>query len=129
MKIGFRRPNYDEKRDGRRAPIEVPVTYVIRGERKKEQYRGVIHHASQTGLGLQSQKEIPNEVVLDLIVHGENTSAGRPFRLKGKVVWSKPKVGNLLFHAGIRLSKHSRDRRQWERFILERLRSQEDSGS
>ena len=129
MKIAFRRPNYDEKRDSRRAPVEIPVTFVVRGGGKKDQITGVVHHASLTGLGIQCQQEIPENKVIQMIVHAEKTTAARPFRLKGKVVWSKSKVGVLLYHAGVRLSKHSRDRRRWEAFILERLRNQEDQGS
>ncbi len=69
------RKRWDEKRDNRRLPIELPVGIAVlsRGigfPPMKPQFEGVVREASMSGMQIFSEQEIPNGVIAASLYNG-----------------------------------------------------------
>ena len=127
MKLSFKAPDWDEKRQIKRAPVEMPVEVRLRGSMGKEQIRGSIHHASQSGMRVESFRQLPAGERVSLVAYTDGLLPLRKTcRLKASVVWSEPKNGFRMFHAGLALDGKCKDMKHWRQLIVDHLRDQEN---
>jgi hypothetical protein len=124
-RLSFRKIPFTEKRDSKRVPIEFPARIIVKGKGHKREVFGAVHHPSTFGLGLQSHEMIPEGATLEIEADTAKL-IGVPCRLRGRVNWSRSKVGKQLFMCGIELDRRSKDIKRWRKFILEQLIEIED---
>ena len=124
-KYSFQKIEYEEKREANRAPIELPVEYVLKGLRHRQKHTGVIWHPSSYGMCLITTEAIFEEATLDMIAHCEALGAEKPCRLRGRVRWTRSKVGTRLYQSGVELDARSKDLKQWKAFVVSHLRQQD----
>ncbi|MCH8512690.1 MAG: PilZ domain-containing protein [Kiritimatiellae bacterium] len=124
-KFSFRKIEYEEKRENKRAPIELPVDILVKGLRHRQKATGVIRHPSTYGLGLITTEAIAEGATLEMTAHCELLGSKKPCRLRGRVSWTRSKVGTRLYQSGVELDARSKDLKKWKSFVLKHLRMQD----
>ncbi|MCC5847544.1 MAG: hypothetical protein JJU29_05560 [Verrucomicrobia bacterium] len=124
-KFSFKKIEFQEKRENKRAPIQLPVDVEVKGFRQRLKASGSIWHPSSCGLRLILTESISEGATLEMIAHSEALGDPKPCRLRGRVAWSRSKVGTRLYHCGVELDARSKDLKKWNTFVTNHLLMQE----
>lgn len=135
MKLRLKKPAWTEKRDSVRLAIECPVTYSLSPEKPKrwfkkpeppETFKGMMQTPSMFGMRILSSREESEGTTLYLSVHLEKIRGGwETLRLRGDVVWTKPRPQLSDFLCGLRISPKSPDLDEWQRFMRGELEKED----
>jgi len=128
VRLSFKKIQFSEKRDTKRVPVEFPAHILVKGVRPRLELNGAIHHPSSFGLGLQTTAFLPEGATVELLAQTSDLVGGKPCRLRGRITWSRSKVGTRLYMCGVELDRRSKDLKGWRKFIMDQL-LQMESGS
>lgn len=133
MKLKLRKPIWTEKRDSTRLEMECPVVYQTSKtawlvmKKMGKPVSALMLKPSVHGLRIYGEFEIPMGTVLKIEVQMKKIGYDRSFLLQGKVMWTEYSGKTKGYEQGISLSNSEADQRKWEKFMMERLREQDNS--
>jgi diguanylate cyclase (GGDEF)-like protein len=125
VKLSLKKEAFHESRDSKRVPIVFQGELTICGvkTKNKTQPKITIRGPSMLGVGLLANFPIPDKAEVLILAENKSMGARRDCRLRGKVVWTRSKIGTLVYEAGVELMpRKCPDYKVWQEFVLEKLR-------
>ncbi len=119
--VPFLKPSFEERRAQRRLPLELPGELRLHQGFRGLKLNGIIRFPSMAGMAFQSVEEIPVDSRVNLRVDLRALGGKKVCTLRGRVVWSRSKVMNILHQCGIELDARSPDLKLWCAFIQEKI--------